>query len=415
MQASALWQWCNFTETLRSPEKRIVHINLDETAVKLFQPPGKGLLAIPKNTTRKTFLQQERKASLGDRRRAVSYLAFIASDPDVQKLLPQVFVASKRVVTVADARAFEEHRTQDNLFLLLRDSGWLDHKVMTKVIGLLRVAVEPLAHQCQFIVSMDTCGAHLHKNVIRAVAEAKMHLLIIPASMTGWLQPCDVRLFSKYKAFLRERCEEEAVACPQGTVPPRRMLQLMSEGVAHVVTETSWEIAFTECGLGHRQAGCSKSLRDRLGWTTEIPHIPHTLPSLEQLQSIFPTGRCIPIGWLFSVAIEAHRRRRQAAAPVLLLDREGIAQSEPLARSGADEDSQWYGRLRSNSRIAGHAGPSAASGSSSSALPQTSSSAQCPPLPSRVSLPAAPMPFAWMPALRPQPMRASRHPRHLRK
>ena len=129
LQASALWQCCDFTETFCSPEKRTVHINLDETAVKFFQPLGKGLVAIPKYTTRKRFLKQERRAGLGDRRQAVSYLAFIASDPQVQSLLPQVFVASKRAVSVADARAFEEQRSQDNLFLLLRDSGRLDHKV----------------------------------------------------------------------------------------------------------------------------------------------------------------------------------------------------------------------------------------------------------------------------------------------
>lgn len=168
----------------------------------------------------------------------------------------------------------------------------------------------------------------------------------------------------------------------------------MAEGASQVVSATNWDVAFSECGLGRRQTGCSRSLRERLEWTTEIPRISQALPSLEQLQKIIPPAVSFPLDGfsMFASTPSAEGGRLQNQPPVrtrtdLHLRSHSPVILQPKIPHGVVDCAAVSG-------AEGLPSASAASGSSSSALPRTSPPAPCPSQSSLASPPAAPMLFA---------------------
>ena len=75
-QAIASWQWNNFWEAQAPPGRRIVHINIDETSVKLAPTVRAGAVARVPGEKLRHLLLREQKASLRLRRSAVTLMAF---------------------------------------------------------------------------------------------------------------------------------------------------------------------------------------------------------------------------------------------------------------------------------------------------------------------------------------------------
>ena len=59
-EAAATWQWNNFLEGQAALGQVVVHINLDETCVKLCPSVPRGAVAIDGGSTKKEALEQER-------------------------------------------------------------------------------------------------------------------------------------------------------------------------------------------------------------------------------------------------------------------------------------------------------------------------------------------------------------------
>ena len=59
-EAAATWQWNNFLEGQAALGQVVVHINLDETCVKLCPCVPRGAVAIDRGSTKKEALEQER-------------------------------------------------------------------------------------------------------------------------------------------------------------------------------------------------------------------------------------------------------------------------------------------------------------------------------------------------------------------
>ena len=103
-KATAAWTWSDFLGSISPAGKRVVHVNMDETAVKFWQEGGAGYVQIPSGVIKAEFLETEAKVSLSKKRMVCSLLGFISDDEETQRLLPQVFVVNKRSLTEAATR-----------------------------------------------------------------------------------------------------------------------------------------------------------------------------------------------------------------------------------------------------------------------------------------------------------------------
>ena len=102
-EAAATWQWNNFLEGQAALDQVVVHINLDETCVKLCPCVPRGAVAIDGGSTKKEALEKEHQASLHARRSAMTFVCSVCDDTIVQRALPQVIIGNERVLPLSAA------------------------------------------------------------------------------------------------------------------------------------------------------------------------------------------------------------------------------------------------------------------------------------------------------------------------
>ena len=113
----------------------VVHINLDETCVKLCPCLPRGAVAVDGGSTKKEALEQEHEASLHARRSAMTFVCSVCDDTIVQRALPQVIIGNERVPPPERGEHLEQQRHRQYFGLapkeLVGESGQ-DGPVMRK-------------------------------------------------------------------------------------------------------------------------------------------------------------------------------------------------------------------------------------------------------------------------------------------
>lgn len=313
---------------------------MDETSVKLWQGGLRGCIA--QGGDEAAGAPMEQAVSLRSRRAAISLVCFVCDDPVAQRLLPQVIVGNERVLAASVAQEFQDSY-HGNLYLLRRKSAWVNGGTLCRIIQLLAAAVEPLLASRHIILSMDACPVHLVPSVLRSVASGGMHFLLIAAKMTKWMQPCDVAVFAPLKHRLRQLYGAAQVEARAAELSPKAVLQLIATAVDEVVTGRDWAPAFRRCGL---QGGWPTSTRflQALGSLARGPES-SDLPSLAQLQTLFPRGRDIPLDALFATCLRPPGRAE--ALPGRPRRPSSAAAPDPACASTRP----WLGRTRSTSGL----------------------------------------------------------------
>ena len=74
LEARATWQWNNFLEAQAAPGQVVVHINLDETCVRLCPNVQPGAVAVGWHRIKKEAMDREQKANLKARRSALTFV-----------------------------------------------------------------------------------------------------------------------------------------------------------------------------------------------------------------------------------------------------------------------------------------------------------------------------------------------------
>ena len=202
------------------------------------------------------------------------------------------------------------------------------------------ISMRPYKGTRQPILMLDVCNAHMGVRFLRALARWNIWAVFIPGRTTWLLQPCDTHCFAQLKRALRTMFEQSLLDNQDGTVYIKTVILHLNRAIRQVVQGKEWSSAFDGNGWSHGQ----KHARLWILRTLELSSVParsDALPTLRQLQAIFPKRRSIPLGAMLN-----HYRVRQGGrepmAPPLHLDPD----IEPVATAGP-----WHGRLRSSSQI----------------------------------------------------------------
>ena len=337
LEAVGTWQWCNFLESLAPAGKQVVRINLDETCCRLCTEATKGAVAVGRNRSRKEALIGEHKASLSARRMAVTLVASVCDDTEIQALLPQVILGNERVLSKGEAHRINAE-PDACVYCVRQKSGWVNKEILSKILHLMGVALKPWQQTRYFVLCMDACPCHCSVEVVRACNKAGLHVGYVAASMTSILQPCDTHVFARMKRFFRAGMETLRLQSATGEAQTYDVLKLINEAVRCVLNKNDWKEAFARTGLRDVQRGVSKSTLRKLQWA-EVPQIGSALPSLAQLQQVYPSNFKIPLANIF-----------QLCAPP------PVAEALEADAFGPESNaSVWAGRLRSGKRSRTHA------------------------------------------------------------
>jgi len=290
-------------------------INMDETAVCLYQGPRKGTIIASKKRKRDGPVQRVSHATT---RTYLTHVAFICDDPYYQQFMPQVVIGNEHTLLVRDMPLLKT--SCPSRFTLVRQrSAWNNAKLMGEIVEKLGVALAPYANTVQPILLMDAAKLHWTGNVMTKCTRKGVWPLPVPARLTWLLQPCDTHMFQLYKLHLRtayQRKREQAGIA--GPLAVNQVLDCVYETTECVVEDTlGWKHAFREDGFGAKQTQLS-GFRKRQMELEANPEVGAQRPSIDQVKLCFPVKQKPPaMSQLFRCSTMQDTLRGPSRMPVL--------------------------------------------------------------------------------------------------
>ena len=280
---------------------------MDESPIKFFQDRHlSGLIAVPKQELKRKAETLLRPASLGLRRSVITLIAFVCDCDEIQKILPQVIVGNRKLLPRWVAALHKQRG--DSVYVLSRHSGWNDAKLMCELFKMLGTLLAPFQDTCLFVMIVDAHGAHIAPCVFEAACRAGIFLMVLPASMTHILQPLDTHVFETLKILLWKAVQAIALESSSGEFDIEKFMSTACDTIAEAMSHANPR-AFASCGFSEKQQGVSHRVLHALEWDA-VPEVGADLPTLHELQLLWPQGKEIPIMSVFRTVLQSGQRNR---------------------------------------------------------------------------------------------------------
>ena len=287
-QAFATWQWSNYCHAQLPAGKRALRVNMDETAICLFQGGGRGNVFLSK--TDHTVVQNIPR---GKRRAYLTHVAFVCDDMAIQAVLPQVIIGNEHTLPAHQLAALRA-ACPPNVHLIRAKSAWVNGRVSVHLMKLLAAALAPFMAAYQPILYFDAYKAHLEWAVFATCARLGLWAVVVPAKMTWLLQPLDTHVFLVYKICLQKAYQAARIRAANPDISLADLLTCVYASIRDVVEGRPWAHAFDANGLGAAQNGVSDRVILKL-LIAAPPANAAERPSHQQLQACFPKRMRIPV------------------------------------------------------------------------------------------------------------------------
>ena len=285
-KACACWRWWNFLSAQVPAGRIIIRLNLDETAVSLYQSGGKGNVFLERG------MAPVQHAPLSVRRKYLTYVAVVCDDPCIQPLLPQVLIANERTVPAARLAALRSS-LPPNVYLLRRRSAWNNATLCAQIIRMIGKALAPYAATHQGILYLDCAKIHVGPGIFYAANDSGLWASLVPPQETYLIQPLDAQVFGLFKLCLQKSAQDEQIRSPSGEFDIGGLVSAVCTAIRTILQGREWSSAFVSCGFGHRQSGLSDRVKRALE-VTDTPEVGVARPSLGVLRVCFPKRSLIP-------------------------------------------------------------------------------------------------------------------------
>ena len=324
-EALAVWAWSNCVQQEDRQGRRLLRINLDETAVCMCSSWRDGFLVRAARQSSRAGRSLTRDFSRAEQRTNITHVALICDDAAIQPFLPQIILVSERLVH-RDVCVHTQRSLPPCCVLLRRKKAWVTENVMLYVVKELRRRLLPWMHECDVILFTDAFRAHLTRKVLRSYGLADMRFVCIAGGLTWALQPLDTHVFAQYKRQLHIESQAESLR-GENQKGVRAFLRNVGAVITKVLNSKGWASAFEDLGLCGHQRLVSVRLWNTLGFGAVRPEVA-MYPSLAQLHSIFPKNASIPVDDVFAYfTLKALRISRQHAR---LTRTEGVESVAPV-------------------------------------------------------------------------------------
>jgi hypothetical protein len=298
-QEIGLWRWSNFLHSQIKSGKEALHVNLDETGIRMHQVSGQGLLVTAARQQKRKAESLAQYASTKMLRGNFTHVALICDNDEAQKLLPQILIVNKHMVTEQQHHALVSG-LPPNVILLRRHTAWMTSELMTRVLAVIKQSLAPFLDTHQIFLTADAYRAHVTTDVWKHCVKNSILYCLVPSKLTWALQPCDTHVFALYKHRLQTICQNVAVDSATGKLSLEAIVKGVCQCIAEILEGRSWASAFTDTGLTGSQAQVSQRVQAKLSFAA-IPDAGSELPTLAQLQYVFPRNAVLPIDNIFGM------------------------------------------------------------------------------------------------------------------
>ena len=291
-QVHTFWTWANYLKSQAPTGRNTVFINMDETSLPF------GLASLKGNK----FVRRPKKVGAGPghdrlpsshKRGALSLIAFVSSEPSLQKHLPQILLGNKHQLAQKLRRRIA-HKDFGKLLIWSAPSAWVSHPIMSRILETLSASLRDFSAGRHFVLVLDCARCHISADLVNKATRLHLWMLFIPAKLTWLLQPLDVQVFRSFKSKFRAEYFHARCLKLGGVISMLEWLDMVAKVVRIVLSESTWASAFDKTGIANDQQGVSDWIREHAN--LKVAWVPARLPTHAEISSL--GGQRIKMPWL---------------------------------------------------------------------------------------------------------------------
>jgi hypothetical protein len=192
-----------------------------------------------------------------------------------------------------------------SVMLLRRRTASMTSELMTRGLVVLKRSLALFLDTHQILLTDDVYRAHVANEVWQQYLRPNILYCVLPAKLTWVLQPCDTHVFVTYKHRLQAVCQGFAVDSANGKLSFDVLARGVCQCLVGISEGRSWEKAFEDdTGSIGTQADVSQRIRSKLSFE-HTPDVRSDLPTVAQLQNVFPKREVLPIDNMFGMFLPA--------------------------------------------------------------------------------------------------------------
>lgn len=295
-----MWKWANLIAERAPAAKKLVWLNFDETPLQFQSAPCGGLVAAAGAGVRGTARPPRSHVTHRDLRASATLMAVTSSAAEIQDALPQVVLMNSKTLTLAQLRAVAAEVRGSQVEIWRGRTAWANAETVARWVAALGRALRPFQTTHFFALASDASPTHLHEAALRAMHRWNLAPCLVPALLTGVLQPLDVHVFASLKREGRAAMDRARLSAPEGRVSQEDAVSAWLRVIA-VRMQRAEPVAFASVGLagGQKMLGrrCQRALQLPATWTPPAAD----LPSLEELQLLTGSRKHLYLAYLFNV------------------------------------------------------------------------------------------------------------------
>ena len=161
--------------------------------------------------------------STSDTHTNMSWMAVIASDPEVQQALPQIFRASRKKFPQY-LQDYADASLPENIEIWLAASMWSTQAGFLLWLHTLSKSVEKFKDTHSFILIADASKTHINEDIACWLVMYGIVFILLPGGLTWLLQPLDVYVFGQWKMRLRSRLQRLRLESVDGQIRKQQWL-----------------------------------------------------------------------------------------------------------------------------------------------------------------------------------------------
>jgi len=299
-QATAMWKWANLIAERVPAGKKLVWLNFDETPLQFQSAPGAGLVAAAAAGVRGTARPPRSHVSHRDLRASATLMAVTSNAAEIQDALPQVVLMNSKTLTLAQLRAVAAEVRGSQVEIWRGHTAWANAETVARWVAALGRALRPFRTTHFFALASDASPTHVHEAALRAMHRWNFAPCLIPALLTGVLQPLDVHVFASLKREGRGAMDRARLVAPEGRVSQQDAVSAWLRVIA-VRMQRAEPVAFASVGLAEGQTmlgrRCERALQLPASWTPPAAD----LPSLEEMRLLTGSRKHLHLAYFFNV------------------------------------------------------------------------------------------------------------------
>lgn len=261
--------WVAYLSSIGYSMEDATWINIDETAIPYHVGGRAGMRK--QGCSNELLPYMVEKASLGQRRGHCTFMAAIASNPIVQKVLLQQLLPNIQGQKKKWKQSEVLERAPETLHVDMDTGGWSTIVSMRKYIDRLKASVDK-TETAKVVLVMDCHPSHYAFDTLRHVTRKGWKVLLVPSKLTWLLQPLDAYFFAQFKHHLNSAHAAQKMTTPDGVQTFEAWLDTTISCIHTIFGSAQARASFEKCGATNRCGLISEKIMRCLD-TSNLPGV----------------------------------------------------------------------------------------------------------------------------------------------